>query len=110
MATSKPEVYAKRILDHFGLSNYFTEVVGSLLSGERVKKGDVINEALSRLNKPNKESIVMVGDRSHDIIGAKENGIISIGVLYGYGNYEELNSAGADFIVENIDRLKEVLL
>lgn len=110
LATSKPEVYAKRILDHFGLSNYFTEVVGSLLSGERVKKGDVIKEALIRLNNPNKESIVMVGDRSHDIIGAKENGIISIGVLYGYGNYEELNSAGADFIVENIDRLKEVLL
>ena len=110
LATSKPEVFAKRILDHFGLSGYFAEIVGSLLSGERVKKGDVINEALNRLDNPSKESVVMVGDRSHDIIGAKENGIISIGVLYGYGNREELTESGADYIVENIEKIKEILL
>jgi phosphoglycolate phosphatase len=110
LATSKPEVFAKRILDHFGLSGYFVEIVGSLLSGERVKKGDVINEALNRLDNPSKESVVMVGDRSHDIIGAKENGIISIGVLYGYGNREELTESGADYIAENIEKIKEILL
>ncbi len=110
LATSKPEVFAKRILDHFNLSGYFTEIVGSLLSGERVKKGDVIKEALLRLDNPNKESVVMIGDRSHDIIGAKENDVFGVGVLYGYGNIEELNSAGADFIVRDIDELKEVLL
>jgi cell division protein FtsA len=110
LATSKPEVFAKRILDHFGLSGYFDEIVGSLLSGERVKKGDVIKEALYRLRAPEKKSLVMVGDRHHDVIGAKENGIISIGVLYGYGSKEELTDAGADYIAENIEELKEILL
>ena len=109
LATSKPEVFAKRILDHFELSEYFTEIVGSLLSGERVKKGDVIKEALIRLDCPAKEELIMVGDRSHDIVGAKENSIKSIGVLYGYGGKEELTEAGADFIAENIEELKEIL-
>ena len=109
LATSKPEVFAKRILDHFELTEYFTEIVGSLLSGERVKKGDVIKEALIRLDYPAKEELVMIGDRSHDIVGAKGNSIKSIGVLYGYGDKEELTEAGADFIAENIKELKEIL-
>ena len=81
----------------------------SLLSGERVKKGDVIKEALIRLDYPAKEELVMIGDRSHDIVGAKGNSIKSIGVLYGYGDKEELTEAGADFIAENIKELKEIL-
>ena len=109
LATSKPEIFAKRILEHFNLDCYFTEVVGSMLSGERVKKGDVIKEALRRLNNPSKETLIMVGDRSHDILGAKENGLLSVGVLYGYGSREELSNSGADFIVKNIDELKKIL-
>ncbi len=110
LATSKPEVYAKRILQHFNLECYFTEIVGSLLSGERVKKGDVIREALLRLNNPEKSQCVMIGDRSHDILGAKENGIKSIGVLYGYGDLKELTKANADYIVKKIEELKEILI
>ncbi len=110
LATSKPEVYAKRILRHFNLEGYFAEIVGSLLSGERVKKGDVIREALLRLNNPEKSQCVMIGDRSHDIFGAKENNLKSIGVLYGYGDVKELTDANADFIVKNIEELKEILI
>ncbi len=109
LATSKPEIFAKRILEHFNIQGYFTEVVGSLLSGERVKKGDVIKEALKRLNNPPKETLIMIGDRSHDILGAKENGLLSVGVLYGYGCRKELSDSGADFIAENINDLKEIL-
>lgn len=108
LATSKPEVFAKRILEHFRLTGYFDCIVGSLLSGERVKKGEVITETLKLLGDPEKEKCLMIGDRSHDIIGAKENGIDSVGVLYGYGNETELKAANADYIVSSINGLKEL--
>ncbi len=109
LATSKPQVYARRILKHFGLEKYFDCVVGSLLSGRRVKKGEVIAEALKRLGNPPKEKCIMIGDKSHDTIGAKENGITAVGVLFGYGSVQELNTAGADYIVNNFQEIKTIL-
>lgn len=109
LATSKPEVYADKILEHFEISEYFDCVVGSLLSGERVDKADVIREALCRLNNPDSDNCIMIGDREHDIIGAKKNNIASIGVLFGYGNREELEEANADYIVNDFEEIKAIL-
>lgn len=98
LATSKPEEFALRILEHFELKKYFTVVAGASMDSSRSKKGDVIAYALSMCGNVDKSTVVMVGDREHDIIGAKENALASIGVLYGYGNEEELQNSGADFI------------
>ena len=110
LATSKPEIFAKRILDHFGLSDYFSFVAGSGLDGSLHTKTDVINYILQSNQITNLESVVMIGDRKHDIIGAKNVGIDSIGVLYGFGDYKELSDAGADHIAENIPALRKLLL
>lgn len=110
LATSKPTIFAKRILDYFNLSKYFSFVAGSGLDGSFYTKGDVIRHVLetNKLNTPS--AIVMVGDRKHDIIGAKENNIDSIGVLYGYGDRKELEKAGANYIVNDIAGLRNKLL
>ncbi|WFE85273.1 HAD family hydrolase [Parabacteroides chongii] len=110
LATSKPEIFAKRILDHFGLSNYFSFVAGSGLDGSLHTKTDVINYILQSNNITDLSSVVMIGDRKHDIIGAKNTGIDSIGVLYGFGDYKELLETGADHIVEDIPALRKLLL
>ena len=110
LATSKPEIFAKRILDHFGLSDYFSFVAGSGLDGSLHTKTDVINYILQSNQITNLESVVMIGDRKHDIIGAKNVGIDSIGVLYGFGDYKELSDAGADHIAEDIPALRKLLL
>ena len=99
LATSKPEEFALRILEHFGLRKYFTVVAGASMDSSRSKKGDVIAYALSMCENIDKNTAVMIGDREHDIIGAKENDLKSIGVLYGYGDENELKTAGADYIV-----------
>lgn len=109
VATSKPEIFAKQILDHFNLSKYFTYIAGSTLDGTRVKKGDVIRYALENCEIKDLSQVIMVGDREHDVIGAKQVGIKSIGVLYGYGDREELEGAGADFIAENVMDILDVL-
>ena len=122
IATSKPEPYAKKILDHFNLSKYFTLIAGSELNGTRLTKQDVIAYAIDRLseitNPTNQDSahqidinkILMIGDRHHDITGAKENGIASMGVLYGYGTRSELCDAGADFIAETVSDIKNFFI
>lgn len=107
VATSKPEKYAKQILEHFGLESYFDFVGGALMNG-RTDKAEVIAYVLKEMNAKKKET-VMVGDREHDILGARKNGLDSIGVLYGYGNAEELQRAGANRIVKDVLELKEVL-
>lgn len=104
LATSKPEIYAKQILEHFKIDKYFTDAVGSLLNGDRVEKGEVIAYLLK---KHNITDAIMIGDRCFDIAGAKENGIKSIGVLYGYGTEDELKDA--DFIVSSVTELKNLL-
>lgn len=105
LATSKPTVFANVILEHFNLKQYFTCVVGSELDGSRVKKGDVVAEALRQAGVTDKSVAVMVGDREHDIFGAKENEIDSVGVLYGYGDRTELETAGAGHVVESVEEL-----
>ncbi|WP_455641170.1 HAD-IA family hydrolase [Parabacteroides sp.] len=110
LATSKPEIFAKRILDHFGLSRYFSFVAGSGLDGSLHTKTDVINYILQSNNITDLGSVVMIGDRKHDIIGAKNASIDSVGVLYGFGDYKELLEAGADYIVEDIPALRKLLL
>jgi phosphoglycolate phosphatase len=95
VATSKAEVFASSILDHFALTEYFTTVVGSELDGRRTAKSEIITEALARLDRPT-AGTVMIGDRSHDVRGAVAVGVGSIGVLWGYGDDIELTAAGAD--------------
>ncbi len=94
VATSKPHVFADRIIDHFGLRPHFGRVFGSELDGTRVHKTDLLRYALEETCTDPARAI-MIGDRKHDIIGAANNGIGSIGVLYGYGSREELITAGA---------------
>lgn len=109
LATSKPTVFAKIILEHFELNQYFDYVVGSELDGTRVNKDEVIACALKEAGIEDKSTAIMVGDRKHDILGAKVNGLDCIGVLYGHGSREELEKAGADVIVEMVEKLSEVL-
>ena len=101
MATSKPEVYAKRILEHFDLAKYFDFVAGASMDESRNKKGDVIKYAIALANIDDLNNAIMIGDREHDVLGAKENGIASLGVLYGYGDLPEHQKAGADNIAKS---------
>ena len=97
VATSKPHVFAERIIDHFGLRNHFERVFGSELDGTRVDKSHLLEYALKEaLVDPAKT--LMIGDRSHDMVGAKNNGMKGIGVLYGYGSRDELVQAGAHHV------------
>ena len=104
VATSKPAVYAERIIDHFGLRRYFERVFGSEFDGTRTDKSDLLRHALGVAGVDPAQAI-MVGDRSHDIIGARSNGMTAIGVLYGYGSEDELTSAGAHHICATHPRL-----
>ena len=108
LATSKPHVYATRILEHFGLGTYFTFVSGSELNGERVEKADVIRYALEALDITDVSQVVMVGDRCFDVEGAAACGIAAVGVTYGYGGQEELKDAFA--VVDTVHQLQQVLL
>lgn len=110
LATSKPEIFARRILDYFKLSSYFSFIAGSGLDGSLHTKTDVINYILQSNNITDLSTVVMIGDRKHDIIGAKNVGIDSIGVLYGFGDYDELSEAGATHIVKDIAELRNLLL
>lgn len=102
VTTSKPEIYAKKIISHFGFDKYFTEVCGATLGTERDSKAAVINYAAQKLNLSERDlkNVLLAGDRKFDIIGAKQCGLVSAGVLYGYGSRGEFEEAGADFIVE----------
>lgn len=108
LATSKPEVYAVRIMKKFGLAQYFKFIGGSLLSGERTDKGEVIRYVMHAVSaKP--EEALMVGDRLHDIKGAKKNGVKSIGVLFGFGSEEELTAAGADYLAATVEDVEKII-
>lgn len=97
VATSKARVFAVRIIDHFGLGGYFEHVFGAELDGTRVHKSDLLAYALESTGVAASRAL-MIGDRSHDMIGAKNNGMGAIGVLYGYGSREELVEAGASHV------------
>lgn len=107
VATSKPTVFAKQILEHFQMAHYFEEIVGSNLDGTRITKEDIIQHILHTYDDLEKEHVVMVGDREHDIIGARQVGIDSIGVMYGYGSKEELSAAGATHIIKDVENIKK---
>ena len=102
LATSKPTVYAERILDHFALAPHFEHVVGSFLDGRRVAKTELVADALALLDGVPRERAVLVGDRRHDVAGARANGIAAIGVGYGYGTRAELVGAGAERFAESV--------
>lgn len=106
LATSKPELYARQILQHFNIDKYFSVIAGADFEETRVNKSDVIKYALNQLDIEDLSKVVMIGDREHDIIGAKENNIKSIGVLYGFGDVIELTQVRADYIAkESMDLL-----
>lgn len=110
LATSKPEIFAKRILEHFSLNSYFEFAAGANLDGTRTNKAEVIEYSLKSCGITDKDSVVMVGDREHDIIGANKNGIDSIGVLFGYGSREELENAGATHIAETVEDIAKFII
>lgn len=109
-ATSKPQKFTDRIMEHFDLAKYFEFTAGSNMDGTRSKKAEIIEYALNECKITNKSNVIMVGDRKHDIIGAKSVGIDSIGVEYGYGDYDELKNAGATYIVKTVEELEAVIL
>lgn len=110
VATAKPTVYAKIILEIFDIAQYFTAVVGSELNGHRTDKAEVIAEAMRTAGISSPDNCIMVGDRKYDIIGATQNGMDSVGVLYGYGDYEELLQAQPTHIAADLQQLEDILL
>lgn len=110
VATSKPEHFAVKILKHFSLEKYFDVIAGATMDGSRINKADVIRYALNELSPSTSKEILMIGDREHDVFGAKEIGIDSLGVTYGYGGRKELENAGADFVVDAVEDIVKIIL
>lgn len=115
IASSKPTQFVERILDYFDIRTYFDVIVGSNMDGTRSKKEEVVEEALRQMlpseltSAEKKAAVAMVGDRRFDIEGAREHGITSVGVSFGYAPEGELEQAGADYIVDTVNALLEVL-
>ena len=109
VATSKPEPFARRIIDHFGLAPYFEYVAGMELDGGRGTKAEVIAYALRACGIEDRSGAVMVGDREHDVAGARKEGLPCIGVLYGFGSREELEKAGAERIISRPEELCDLI-
>lgn len=113
VASSKPIVFVKKILEYFKIECYFDVIVGSELDGTRARKEEVVEEALRQLRQAaaikDNDGIVMIGDRKFDIQGAKLSGLVSVGVSYGYALPGELEEAGADYIVNSVEELEELL-
>ena len=103
IATSKPEEFTLKILEHFDLLKYFDYVAGATMDGSRGEKADVIRYALEISGIEDKSQAIMIGDRHYDILGAKESGLDSIGVLFGFGDCEELTKAGANYIAQSVE-------
>lgn len=110
VATSKPELFARQILEHFEMTAYFTYVAGANFDETRTLKSEVIRYALDSIGLADVSTCVMVGDREHDIIGAKAFGMHSVGVLYGYGSREEFEKAGATHIAESVEALRGLIV
>lgn len=110
IATSNPTTFAEKIADIYMLKDYLYDICGSELDGSRVLKQEIIEYAISKNKIKNKDEIIMVGDRSHDINGAKQVKIDSIGVLYGYGSQEEINEADPTYQVKTVKELELLLI
>jgi len=109
LATSKPTVHANAVLDNFGITEYFQYVKGSNLNGTESGKTEIISHIIEKF-KLEKNKTIMIGDRFYDIIGAKENGIDSIGVTFGYGSETELKEAGATYICKSVKEIELLLI
>ena len=109
MATSKPETAARTIAEYFDFARYFDYIGGASDDDSRVKKGDVIRYVLDLAGIRAGDGVIMVGDREHDVCGAKQNGLKTIGVLYGFGSRQELEAAGAEWIAESVGELERFL-
>ncbi len=110
VATYKGEGTAREILDYFGLASCFDGIAGQRMGSEELRKAQMIEEILEQCKVSDKSRAVMVGDRRHDVEAARESGVHSIGVLYGYGSREELSGAGAEVLAADVKELERVLL
>lgn len=116
IASSKPTVFVEKILKHFDIDTYFDVVVGSELDGRRDSKEEVVEEALRQLgimelsDAEKKDSCAMIGDRNFDIQGAKAFGLTGVGVRFGFADEGELETEGADYIVDTVEELQKLLL
>lgn len=109
VATSKPEIFAKRILEHFSLASYFDCIAGMALNGERGTKAEVIAYAFEENNITDLSKVLMIGDREYDVIGAHKIGVNCLGILYGFGSREEFKNVNADYVEEEVkDILKYI--
>lgn len=108
ICTSKPHIFAKKIIEHFHLDKYFKEIYGSELDGTRKNKGDVIAYCIEN-EQLEVSDCVMVGDRKHDIIGAHQNHIPCVGVLYGYGDQVEFDESNCDDVASSLQELYCIL-
>ena len=109
IATSKPDFYAVPVLKMFNIYDYFDFISAATLDGTLSKKSDIVKIAIEKC-ACDKKNILMVGDRHHDIDGARENGVDSVGVLYGYGIREEMELAGAAYICDTVSDLEKFIL
>lgn len=110
VATSKPTVFSEKILQHFNMDKYFDLIVGSNLDGTMTSKTEIIQYILDQFREFEKQDYIMIGDREHDIIGANNTGIHSIGVTYGYGSIDELNQGKLTHIVQGVEELREKIM
>jgi len=110
VATSKPTIFAEKVLHHFNIDRYFITIAGSNLDGTRVEKSEVINFILKNNSALDKKEAVMVGDRKHDIRGARNCDLDSIAVTYGYGSITELTAAEPTHLIHSVPELTEFLL
>lgn len=109
VATSKPTVFAKQILDHYQIAHYFKAIVGSNLDNSRTDKAEIIAFACNELGITDLGNVLMIGDRKYDIAGAQAHGITSIGVTYGYGSKQELEKQGPNYLIDTVIELRELL-
>ncbi len=110
VATSKPQVYAVRIFEKFGLAQYFEIVGGAELDGSRDYKDEVIEYVLAKAGITDRSTVLMIGDRRQDVLGAHKTDIECMGILWGYGSVEELTQAGADYIARTPQEAADMLL
>ncbi|NLV86736.1 MAG: HAD hydrolase-like protein [Clostridiales bacterium] len=110
VATSKPEKPAREIIERYGIDKHFAYIAGASFDDSRAKKDQVIKYALETLNITEPSKVLMVGDRSHDVLGAAKHGIDCIGVLYGYGSRQELSEAGSLALAETVSQLGDIIL
>ena len=109
VATSKPTYFAEKILNHFELSKYFKVIVGSNMDRTRVNKNEVIEEALRQLGNPSVAEVLMIGDRIHDLEGAKKHGMDALRVLYGFGDETEHEGYDTVGVADSVQSLKTIL-